>query len=360
MLTMIPQAPADSANELFLNGNYAAVALDGDRAEWQTYAALGLIGKAREALEGLARFDGDEPAFYAAVAHWIDGDDAAAAAGLEPLAGRHDHARNLLNLIRKPRIRVLAQLPWTRTGCSDLLTGIRKEKKFQVDNVSFHADDRPNTPYADIHQFYDADQPPDFYVCQMVEWQMLPANLSELPCPLLGHTADYDLHVQAVYPWLRLFDELLVTDPSEWRDVRGLATAPVSTFPKSFGLPATLPAAGRGRRDLDLFLSGTVTHAYHPDKAALIHQILSVPDLRLKIINGFKAQNNYLRTAAGCKLCVTYVRHPTAMPTRGLESPGDGLRRDRAGRQRPHPVRRRGGGSADLRSRTRESTFGDP
>jgi hypothetical protein len=319
--TITPPAPPDTAQDLLRHGNYAAAALDGDRGAWQTFAALGLVGKARDALEGLARFGGDEPAFYAAVTRWIDGDDAGAAAGLERLVPHNAHARNLLNLIRKPRIRVLTQLPWTRTGCSDLLAGSKRDAKFQVENVSFHPDDRPNLPYADVHQLYNSRQPPDFYVCQMVEWHMLPPNLTELPCPLLGQTADYDLHVQAVHPWLQLFDELVVTDPSEWCDVRGLATVPVSTFPKSFGLPAALPATPGGRRrDLDLFLSGTVTHPYHPDKATLLHQILSVPGLRLKIINGFKAQNNYLRTAADCKLCVTYVRHPTAMPTRGLES----------------------------------------
>ena len=52
----------------------------------------------------------------------------------------------------------------------------------------------------------------------------------------------------------------------------------------------------------------------------LVQQILSVPDLRLKILNGFKSQEGYLSDAAGSKLCVTYVRHPTAMPTRGLEA----------------------------------------
>ena len=199
-------------------------------------------------------------------------------------------------------------------------TGIQKDGKFLVDNVSFHAADRPNTPYADVHRFYNADQPPDFYVCQMIEWHMLPPNLTELACPLLGHTADYDLHIQAMQPWLQLFDELLVTDPSERRDVRGSVVARVSTFPKSFSLPTNLPAAGRNRRDLDLFLSGTVTHPYHPDKAVLLQQILSVPDLRLKILNGFKPQDGYLSNAAASKLCVTYVRHPTAMPTRGLEA----------------------------------------
>ena len=72
-----------TAQQLFQHGNYASVALDGDTNAWQTYAVLGLLGDLCEALEGLACFDGDEPAFYAAVTRWIDGDDAGAISGLE-------------------------------------------------------------------------------------------------------------------------------------------------------------------------------------------------------------------------------------------------------------------------------------
>src|SRR5262249_4555063 len=163
-----------------------------------------------------------------------------------------EHARNLLRLIDKPRLRVLAQLPWTRTGCSDLVSGLRKDHKFKVENVSYHPADRGNSPYADVRSLCNPAEPPDFYVCQMLGWHLVPPNLLDLPCPVLGQTADYDLHIQTVHPWLQLFDELVVTDPSEWEDVRRLAAAPVSTFPKSFGLPEGLPPLPKGRRDWDL------------------------------------------------------------------------------------------------------------
>jgi hypothetical protein len=304
--------------ELFRGGNYAAVARVGSPDQWQTFAALGLIGKARQALEGLGRFDLPEARFYSAVTSWIDGDTGRAIALLEnhPLP----HAQRLLALIRKPHIEILAQLPWFRWGCSDLVAFAEKDRTFRVRNISFHADDLPNQPYADVHRYYDPASPPDFFVCAMVEWHLVPPNLQQLPCPIIGQTGDYDLHLQCVRPWLDLFDELVVTDPSEWSDVQPMVSASVSTFPKSFGVPERLPDLPDAARAIDVFLSGTVLHPYHPDKAKLLHQILRTPDLRLKIINGFKDLATHYSNLANARVCVSYIRHATALPTRGLEA----------------------------------------
>jgi hypothetical protein len=294
------------------------VAREGGEQEWRTYAALGLIGNTHEAVEGLARFDHPEAAFYSAVARWIGGEDDTIPALLEPI--RTAHAQNLLALLRKPRIKVLAQWSWRRSGCSDLLAGAVVDPRFQVTNISFHADDLPNKPYRNIHDYCVASEPPDFYICAMVEWHVVPPNLQELPCPVFGQTADYDLHIQTVYPWLGLFDAVLVTDPSEWRDVNRLVSIPVYTFPKSFGVPNDVPPLRQEARDIDVYLSGTMLHPYHRDKAQLLHQLLKDRDLRIKVVNGFKAPCNYYEDLARCKVCITYVRHPTALPTRGLEA----------------------------------------
>lgn len=309
----------NSTAELFQAGNYAAAARCGSPEEWQTYAAWGLIGKTTEAIAGLNRFSHlPEAVFYLAVTHWIGGEDDRAAQLLEKIPT--PHAQNLLALIRQPQIEVLAQLPWTRQGSSDLLTAIDRDQKFKVKNISFHPEDLPNRPYADIHQFYDPSHPPSFYINKMVEWHFIPPNLQELPCPIFGQTGDYDLHIQAVYPWLQIFDEILVTDPSEWQEVRNLVKVPVSTFPKSFGISDALPPIPQKSRNIDLLLSGTVTHPYHPDKAQLLHQIFNITQLNCKIINGFVGEQDYYENLANTKVSFTYIRHPEAMPTRGLEA----------------------------------------
>jgi hypothetical protein len=330
---LVPRVPVHSRNEWttltadmagsttaerFARGEYATVARYGGEQEWQTYAALGLIGKTPAALDGLARFAHPEAAFYAAVARWIGGENESVVQLLEQIPT--DHARNLLALLRKPIIEVLAQWPWRREGCTDLLTGAAADPRFHVRNISFHPDDLPNKPYADVRDFCANGATPDFYICSMVEWHLVPPNLQQLGCPLFGQTADYDLHIQTVYPWLNFFDALLVTDPSEWQDVSRLVRVPVYTFPKSFGVPNGLPPLRQGSREIDVYLSGTLLHPYHPEKAQLLHQLLDVADLRVKVLNGFKMPSEYYNELSSSKICITYVRHPTALPTRGLEA----------------------------------------
>lgn len=309
-----------SSAELFDSGNYTAVAMEGSPDQWQTYAALGLIGKTQEAIEGLRRFKQPEAYFYTAVAKWIAGDETGAAHILERLDS--PHAQNLLTLIRKPEIRVLAQLPWARSGPWALVRAAEQDTKFKVQNISFEPGDIQNKPYADVHKFYNRRNPPDFYICQMIEWHAVPPNLQELPCPTFGQTADYDLHIQTVYPWLQIFDELVVTDQTEWQDVRKLVCVPVSTFPKSFGVVDNdLPSlTHKQKREIDIFVSGTMLHPYHPDKAKLLHEILRMPDTKLVIVNGFLDHGRYYDLLAKSKLCFTYYRHSGGMVTRGLEA----------------------------------------
>ncbi|MEM8639620.1 MAG: glycosyltransferase [Cyanobacteria bacterium P01_G01_bin.54] len=305
--------------QLFQSGNYTQVALLGNPITWEKYAAFALIGKTSEAIAYFQEHDYVINAkFYGGVAHWLNGNDELAAQLLENVPTAH--AQNLLKLIQQKKITVLAQVPWIRNHFTDWLAGVENDPKFQINNISFHPDDIPNEPYADVHQFYDSHKPPDFYICQMVEWHLIPPNLQELPCPIFGQTADYDLHIQAVYPWLQLFDELIVTDGTEWQDVSNLVSVPVSTFPKTFCLPRIVPALELKPRPIDLYLSGTVTHLYHPDKAYLLSQIIRVPELNIRVVNGFMSSEEYYENLSNSKVCFTYVRHSGATPTRGLEA----------------------------------------
>lgn len=305
-----------SPSNAFHQGDYASAALHGNPADWQTHAARGLIGMPERALAELAKVSHADAKLHEAAIRWIDGQDAQALQILDKLDS--PHAKNFKSLARRSKIRVLAQCD--RGSQWDLISAIQSDSKFEVVNIGFAANDRPVRPYADIRSFFDHQNPPDFYIAKMLEWHLLPPNLQSLPCPIFGHTADYDLHIQAVQPWLGVFDELLTTDQTEWRDVSQLTQNPVSVFPKAFSLALQLPELNRGIRPLDVFISGTTQHPYHPDKARLIHQILRRSDLRVKFLDGFLGMQEYLTILASVRAAFTYIRHPGGMPTRGMES----------------------------------------
>lgn len=310
----------DELGRMFATGNYAGVVLAGKHDRWEHHAALGLIGRTDDALAGLKRFDHQQARFYQGVALWIGERDQEALALLRHIPT--EHARNLCALILKPKIEVLSQLPGDRGGgSSDFVSFLPKDGRFRVRNISSHAEDLPLDPEAEVADYLEPEGPPDFYIAKMVEWHLLPSDLADLECPIFGHTGDYDLHIQAVLPWLRIFDELVVTDQTEWGDVSRLTPAPVSTFPKTFGVKLDLPPVPQGDRPLDVFQSGTLLHPYHPDKVQTMLQAFGLPlESKTWATDSFMRPDQYIHILGITKATYTFVRHPGAMPTRGLEA----------------------------------------
>jgi hypothetical protein len=309
------------ADAAFTAGDYLSAACHLSSDSWQYWASLGLLGHPADAAEALTRFTEPSAAFFSGVASWIAGDDDRAQYVLARCEGAH--ARRLEDLIAKRPITVLAQLPWNRRGAWDILTHL-KDPAFRVLNVSFHPEDIPNEPYADATAFVPAGVRPDFFVAAMLEWHLIPPNIRMLGCPVIGHSSDFDLHVQAVVPWLPLFDELVVLDHVQWRMMSGAVSVPVSVFPKVFGVPAQLPRLGMHDRHIDVFLSGTIGHPYHHDKDPVVLDILRISDVQLRMVQGFESETDYYENLAASKVCCTFVRHSGAMPTRGLEGLGMG------------------------------------
>lgn len=254
----------------------------------------------------------------------MDGDEDRAARLLETCSG--EHAANLLAFIRKRRIQILSQLPWSQTGEGPhlILAGGRTDPKFLIHNIGFEGNDLPNGVSANIHQFYNPESPPDLYLAQMVEWHFIPPNLQELGCPLIGQTVNYDRHIHAVYPWLQLFDHLIVTDSTTHHEASRLSAAPTYTFPKSYCLPQTLPPYRHDRdiadKDLDLLITGNAYHPYNRDKGALIRNILEIEDLQLLLANGFLYSTQYAHRLSRSRLALSYFRRPGVTSTRGLEA----------------------------------------
>lgn len=253
--------------------------------------------------------------FYLAVHFWIIGEDERSFALLSSV--NCEYSQNLMRLIAKQQINILSQLD--KGSWSDLFAAVSNDPKFAIYNIGFKEGDLPSRPDASIHNYYDPNSPPDFYITKMLEWHLIPPDIQELPCPIFCQTADYDIHIQIVFPWLNAFDELIIEH--EWDDVTPLAQVPVITYPKVYPLLAAAlhTPLVNGDRDIDIFISGTTFHPYHPDKALLLNRVLELENLNTIFIDGFLDESMYLPLLLRTKICITYIRRP-GMPTRGIEA----------------------------------------
>ncbi len=310
--------PARWTAEVFAAGDHAGAARFGDPHTWQHHAARALLTGDAASFAALAQWQNDDVRLFTAAAHWIAGDRATA---LRTCAGsREPRTAALARLLAKPQCHVLAQLPWLPGQPTDLAGGARGTDGIVLRTLGHRRGDVPVHADFDVRQLLADGFAPDVYVAAMAEWHQLPPNLGLLPCPRFAHIADHDLHLQVLQPWLAQFDGLCVTDRSEWLDVQGLQAGPVVSFPKVFGVPDGLPPVPGTERSLDAFVSGTMLDPYHPDKAALLHELLATPDLELRLVNGFAGPMAFQALLAASRASFTYVRRPGAMPTRGMES----------------------------------------
>ena len=233
-----------------------------------------------------------------------------------------EEAIRLCQLIRKPVIQILAQTVWEEDAFQD--------SKFQVHRTGIHRN-RANQDGVLEPDYRKLKEPflsiqnklaiqPDLYFAHMIEWQYLPYDLASLNCPTFGLTSDVDLHIQNNLPWMDTFDEVITVGAEEWAKARQLRSGPTSTFPKLFGVPSSMPALANQARDVDVFISGTLLSPYHPDKAALMQQLLRTDDLHIRYMNGFLPPDKYAEELMRAKVAFTYVRHPGSMPSRGVEA----------------------------------------
>jgi hypothetical protein len=309
----------DGIAAAFDAGDYMRVALEGRPEQWQYHAARGLIRDPDASIVALERFDHPAARFYSAVLAWMAGRDDEACRGLGVF--KDDHACNLRALIAKPHIKVLAQLPPVRHGAHVLAEGVRRDTKFKIANVGYLDGDIPNAPYRSVHELTRSLGTPDFYVCYAVEWHEIPVDLQELTCPTIAFSNDFDMHIQGVARWLPVFDYRVVIDHVvEWPKVSAIGRGPTASYPIVFGVPDHLGDFRECARDIDVFISGTMLSAYHPDKSRQLHQIFAIPGIKLAVIDGHLSTGMYMDILARSKITPTFCRHRGGIQTRVIES----------------------------------------
>lgn len=303
----------------FAAGNYMGVAVGAQPDQWQYHAARGIACDPAAGIRRLAQFDHEETRFYSAVLEWMQGDEDAACRGLERIGTAH--SQNLLALIRRPRIKVLAQLQPIRHSVFVLRDGIRHDAKFEVVNFGPLPGDAPSPPYATVADFRRQMPSPDLFVSIVVEWHQIPTDLHRFPCPTIGFTNDHDLHIQGISHWFAPFDIRGVIDHVyEWPTVKAVCPGHTVSFPLVFGAPSELPPLEDRHRDIDVLFSGTLVSGYNPEKELLFRRLLELPDLTTVLIDGHVATPRYFELLSRAKITPSFCRHRGGIQTRVIET----------------------------------------
>jgi len=304
--------PISNLDTAFERGNYVHAAAQYSDHDWRKFAALGLIGKTPQAVRGLSLSNNSEARFYLGATLWIAGEQQLAEKAL--LEAGTPRAENLLRLIQKPKLNVLAQFLHGRS-----INAIR-DKKFSLKTIGPENSDISSDPYTAFERADLEDFEPDFFVCNMIEWHDIPLDLWKMGVPMFGATSDYDAHIQNIANWFPAFDNLIVTCGSAWHELSRWNPAPVSTFPKIFGLDDPILTLNTGERPTDIFVSGFLWHPYNYDKVELIHKALALKINKFICWQGNESLEKFYEQLNKTKATWSFVRRADEVPTRALDS----------------------------------------
>lgn len=312
------------AEAAFKAGNWADAALHGKPgdglAHWAGKARCGFPDQAAAALAELA---GPEARYQEGVAHWLAGREGQALGLWRPLAQAGDEraGRLVAWLSTGQRLPVAWLGASVEGGAGDLCPGLEADPRFAVMRLGMDVFD-PHVPLP-----WDRGASLSLFTAiHMVEWCGVPERIAQFPGKVFGFTSDFDLHLPQTYSWMQALDGLCVLDGTEWGELVDLVDRPCISIPQALGLAtSTHPGWTWGERALDVFLSGTQVHAYHPDKAALAHAVLEAFGPAALGMNGWLNRPDYLSLMSQARVTYSHYRRPGGTVTRALEALGQGL-----------------------------------
>lgn len=317
------------ARTAFASGDYCGAALQSGEDALLRGMAYVMMGYQEAGVPLLDGVETSEALYYRAVGFWgLDRPDEARQCVARCVAriGAHDpwslKAARLGQLIARERIRVLVQ-----ARDQGVVRGMKAAPQFDVISIGHSAEDdllvMPYESMDSLLQRLPAGWVPDLYIAHQPEFDMIPVDLDTAPFPLLAFTSDYDVQIHNCFHQLRLFDTVVVTDTVDHQQVAQGFGMPTISFSKVFSNidrhVGQLPPQ-RGRRDVDLFFSGTAFHSDHDDKSRLLFRLTQLSDrYTVHMINHYLPPWKYVALAERSKCSFTYVRRPRGFPSRALD-----------------------------------------
>ena len=315
-----------AAEEAFAAGDYTRAAQLAESGELKGCALI-LLGIHEQGLPLVEGHPSPRARFFAAFALWGLAYDARATALLsgiiDPVYG--PQARHLEQLIRRPKIRILLQ-GRDDPGCPDydIVGAFRSIPQADIKTVGYWSGcdvviDHTTT-FDEVMAALPAGWMPDLFLSHMVEDYPPPIGIEKAPFPTICHTQDFDRHFHHCGHFLKQFDATIALGSADHDDFRRLTGSAAFVFPKLLGVGKSPRGCGGPRRDIDVFVSGSL-FTLSRQKAQYLFDVSQLPaQYQVEMLEGYTSPEDYYQRLSQAKATFTYVHRWGLINGRAIEA----------------------------------------
>jgi tetratricopeptide (TPR) repeat protein len=322
----------------FEQGDYFYAATHAGEDQRLKGAALIMMGHHEGGLPLLEGFEDPTTCYYRAVALWGYGENGEALSwirrGLRPSdldPATRRRLADLHTLIAGGPIRVLVQARNAAPPSSfGIVTAMKASPHFEVRSIGYQeSDDVQLEPYEDLAHVLGrlpSGWVPRFFHCYQVDSNLMPVGLEQAPFPIIGYVSDYDTRVHTCFYRAKACDAIVAAGGVDHYELSHGFGLPSVVFPKVVGIDAAVfSRTDFGRKDWDVFSSGTAMTFYQNDKGTLVYRLTQLGErFRVRIHQGFMESSCYVEQVARAKAVFSFVRRQPVWSSRALEALGGG------------------------------------
>ncbi|HEX3655892.1 MAG TPA: tetratricopeptide repeat protein [Pirellulales bacterium] len=320
-----------AAERAFDAGDYTTAALEAGSDELRG-AALVLLGNHEEGMPLLERLSSPRAILYHAFGLWGMGYYNEADGQLAQVCDDLDVgsiARGIRQFIKRRQIRILLQ-GRDDPNCPDydFVGAIRAMPHFDVTTVGFSSKSDividHQTTYDEMVQRLPTGWRPDFFLSHLVEDNPPPIGIENAFFPTICHTQDFDRHFHHCRHYLPLFDAVVTLGRTDHEDMQRLTGGSVFVFPKLLGVSAKAERETFKRRNIDVFISGTLFN-HTRAKGRHLFDISQLPSrYNIELLDGYISADDYYRRLGQAKATFTFVNRCGLINGRAIEAISQG------------------------------------
>ncbi len=216
--------------EKFRDLDFAYAATAADSVHWCSDFARKMLEESLDESSqlGTLNVQEEEPLFWSAALDWILARKNEAQQKLSLL--NTPSSKRLLNLITKPKILIIAQMPINfKTELHD--------SQIELITLGYENSKVENSPYSTLGSLCTRLAEADLFYCGSIEHHDIPLDIVRLHCPTIGYTSLQSRFLQSTAQWLFCFDHIVVPTSSDHKMLKTLTGRSVISMP---GLSAAI------------------------------------------------------------------------------------------------------------------------